>query len=359
MARNLRLDDILTRHQVFVQRLSRAEANKFAKFLKEADNELRDKLSGDELTDYSRRRLESQLADVEELLGAVYKRFADQFTKSAVEFGQHEADFTSRALKVIAEVETAIPATSQITAAVFGDPLAVTGHGGGKLLKDFLSDWTRAEVKAVSGAIRRGVFQGKTNSEIVQSIRGTRAARFADGLLETTSRNARTIVQTAVQHVSSQARLLTFEENGDIVVGVEWLATLDSRTCMACAALDLKEFPLDKGPRPPLHINCRCTTTAVLNEKFSAFNKRTARPAVGPDGAEAASAGVPYYAWLKQQPEEFQVAAIGVKRARLLRDGGLSIDRFSQLQLDKNFEPMTLADMKLLEPLAFKEAGVK
>jgi hypothetical protein len=36
----------------------------------------------------------------------------------------------------------------------------------------------------------------------------------------------------------------------------------------------------------------------------------------------------------------------------------LSADRFAQLQLDKNFAPMTLAEMKLLEPLAFKEAGL-
>lgn len=358
MARNLRLDDILTRHQVFVQRLSRAEANKFAKFLREADRDLREQLSGDELTQFRRGRLEALLKDVERMLDAIYSRFTDQFTKSAVEFGEHEAGFTSRALNVVADIEAAIPATAQITAAVFGDPLAVTGHGGGKLLKDFLKDWTRSEVKAVSGAIRRGVFQGKTNSEIVQSIRGTRAARYADGLLETTSRNARTIVQTAVQHVSSTARLQTFEENGDIVFGVQWLSTLDNRTCTSCAALDLKEFPLDKGPRPPLHVNCRCTTTAVLNTKFAALNKRTARPSVGPDGAEQQSAGINYFSWLKQQPEEFQVAAIGVKRAALLRDGGLSIDRFAQLQLDKVFEPMTLADMKLLEPLAFKEAGL-
>lgn len=359
MARNLRLDDILTRHQVFVQRLSRAEANKFAKFLKEADRELRKELSGDELTEFRRGRLEAQLGDIEKMLDAIYTRFADQFKKSAVEFGQHEAGFTSRALNVITDVQSALPAAAQITAAVFGDPLAVTGHGGGKLLEDFLDDWTSNEVKAVSGAIRRGVFQGKTNSEIVQSIRGTRALNYADGLLETTNRNARTVVQTAVQHVSSTARMQTFAENGDIVVGVEWLATLDSRTCMACAALDLKEFPIDKGPRSPLHINCRCTTTAVLNAKFAALNQRTARPSVGPDGAEQQSAGINYFSWLKQQPEEFQVAAIGAKRATLLRDGGLSIDRFAQLQLDKNFEPLTLVAMKLLEPLAFKEAGLQ
>lgn len=128
--------------------------------------------------------------------------------------------------------------------------------------------------------------------------------------------------------------------------------------CNVCAALDLKEFPMDKGPRPPQHVNCRCTTTAVLIEKFAALNVRSVRPSVGPDGAEPQSAGVSYFAWLKQQPEPFVVEAIGAKRAKLLLSGGLSSDRFAQLQLDKNFEPITLAEAKLLEPLAFKDAGL-
>jgi SPP1 gp7 family putative phage head morphogenesis protein len=251
-----------------------------------------------------------------------------------------------------------VPALSTIKAAVFSNPVAVQAHGGGKLLEDFIADWTQAEIKAVNGAIRRGVFQGQTNSEIVRAIRGTRAKRYADGLLETTSRHARGVVQTAVQHVSTIARQETFSQNRDIVVGVQWLATLDSKTCTRCGALDLKEFALDKGPRPPLHVNCRCTTTAVFASQFAALNQRSVRPSVGPNGAVQQSAGINFYDWLKQQPADFQDAAIGPRRAQLLRDGGLSADRFAQLQLDKNFEPMTLAEMKLLEPLAFKEAGL-
>lgn len=358
MARNLRLDNILTRHQVFVQRLSRGEANKFTKFLKEMDRELQRKLAGKELTAFNRQRLERLLRDVHEMLDAIYKGFTKGLESTATEFAAHEAKFSANALHVVTDIETALPATSQIRAAVFSDPLATQGPGGGQLLKDFLKDWSQSEVKAVTGAIRRGAFQGQTNTQIVQAIRGTRALRYADGLLEVSARHARIVVQTAVQHVSTAARMATFAENSDIVVGVQWLATLDNRTCTVCGALDLKEFPLDKGPRPPLHPNCRCTTTAALVPEFAALNRRSVRPSVGPDGAEQQSAGVNYYTWLKQQPEAFQAAAIGARRAQLLRSGGLSADRFSQLQLDKNFEPMTLADMRLLEPLAFTEAGL-
>jgi SPP1 gp7 family putative phage head morphogenesis protein len=357
-ARNLRLDNILTRHQVFVSRLSVGEANKFAKFLKEMDRDLRVKLSGDELTAFRRGRLQALLADVEGMLTEIHRRFRRELRTSLNEIAAHEAGFSSRALSTVVDIESAIPATSQINAAVFSNPMSVRGADGGKLLEAFLKDWSAYEIKAVTGAIRRGVFEGQTNSQIVQVIRGTKAKNYADGLLETTARHARTVVQTAVQHASTTARMETFKENGDIVKGVQWLATLDNRTCPVCGALDLKEFAIDKGPRPPIHPNCRCAITAVLIDLFAALNARSVRPSVGPDGAELQSAGVKYYTWLKQQPAEFQDAAIGPVRAQLLRDGGLSADRFAQLQLDKNFEPITLAEMRLLEPLAFREAGL-
>jgi SPP1 gp7 family putative phage head morphogenesis protein len=358
VARNLRLDNAFTRHQVFVQRLSTGEANKFAKFLRQIDRDLRLRLSKGELTEFRRSRLEALLVDVQEMLSEVYRRFASDLTSQVVEIATHEADFSANALHVVTDIESATPSTTQIRAAVFGNPLSVRAPGGGKLLKDFLKGWSRTEVEAVTGAIRRGVFEGQTNSQIVQAIRGTAARRYADGLLDVTHRHARAVVQTAVSHASAQARLETFKGNGDIVRGIEWLSTLDSRTCKVCGALDLKVFPVDKGPRPPLHPNCRCTITAQLAEKFAAFNRRTVRPSVGPAGAVQASAGVPYFAWLRQQPAAFQDAAIGPTRAQLLRDGGLTADRFAQLQLDKNFEPMTLDEMRLLEPLAFIEAGL-
>ncbi len=42
--------------------------------------------------------------------------------------------------------------------------------------------------------------------------------------------------------------------------------------------------------------------------------------------------------------------------AKLFREGGLSIELFSELQLDRNFSPLTLVQMHALEPLAFEKA---
>ena len=49
---------------------------------------------------------------------------------------------------------------------------------------------------------------------------------------------------------------------------------------------------------------------------------------------------------------------LGPARGTLLRDGGLSAERFQELRLSRNFEPLTLAEMQRLEPLAFERAGI-
>jgi len=65
-----------------------------------------------------------------------------------------------------------------------------------------------------------------------------------------------------------------------------------------------------------------------------------------------------YYDWLKTQDEHFQIDALGPTRAKLFRNGGLSAERFAQLNLGTNFEPLTLAEMRKLEPKAFERAGL-
>jgi hypothetical protein len=65
-----------------------------------------------------------------------------------------------------------------------------------------------------------------------------------------------------------------------------------------------------------------------------------------------------YYAWLKTQPAAFQDSVIGPTRGALFRRGGLSAQRFAELQLGKNFKPIDLDAMRKLEPVAFERAGI-
>ena len=127
-----------------------------------------------------------------------------------------------------------------------------------------------------------------------------------------------------------------------------------------CQSLDGQEFPIDEGPRPPYHQNCRTTTSAVLVDEFSFLSQGRTRSARDPQTGEVGrvSANQTYYGWLKTQPASVQDSIIGPNRGQLLRGGGISSERFAELQLGKNFEPLTLAQMRELDPVAFENAGI-
>jgi len=178
--------------------------------------------------------------------------------------------------------------------------------------------------------------------------------QYKDGLLSITKRGADAMVRTAVQHAASQARAETWKSNADLSTEYEFVATLDSRTTVQCRSLDRRVFKIGKGPMPPLHIKCRSTTILKLPSEFDFLNKGATRASVNGPVPQDLS----YYDWLKQQPEPFIREVLGRDRAKLFLDGGLSADRFAALQLDRNFQPLTLEQMKALEPLAFLKAGL-
>jgi len=359
MAISAALVDTLTRHQVLIQRLTAGEVAAFSPALRAIDALIRKRLSGDELTDYSRDRLEKQLTETEVAMQALQSAFWKTLSKAVIEFAQHEAAFSARALEqAVSDFEAAVPSATQVRAAVLSRPLSVRGAGGGKLLDRFVSDWSQSERDAVVGTIRRGVYEGRTYAELVREVRGTKARNYADGVLNTTARHAQAVIHTSMQHASSVARQETLQANEDVVVGWRFIATLDSKTTAQCRSLDQTVFPVGKGPIPPVHINCRSTSVPELSDDLSGLRRGAKRPAVVNGKAQQVAANETYYEWLKRQPAAFIEQAIGPTRARLLMDGGLSAERFAALQLDKNFQPLTLDEMKALEPLAFQRAGL-
>lgn len=352
--------DIALRNQVFVEGLKEGEAVKVAGFLKELDKAIRLALSGDELTDYSRKRLNALLDDVDAKLTKLHATFWTKLKASALDIAEYQAGFEAKALALSVtapDFEAVVPTLAQIRSAIFTTPLSVRGADGGKLLEAFVRDWSAKEVKAVTGAIRRGVFEGQTNSDIVRSIRGTRAAGYKDGLLAVTDRQARAVVNTAVQHAATTARMEVAKRNADVVQSVQWLSTIDSHVCVVCRTLDHQIFPVNKGPRPPIHINDRCTMLLVT-ASWAEFSKNITRPAVVNGKVQHVPGNESFYEWLKTQPRSFIDQTLGPVRGKLFRDGGLSAKRFAELQLDRRFRPLTLDQIKALEPLAWGKAGL-
>lgn len=209
-----------------------------------------------------------------------------------------------------------------------------------------------SQVRQIRMGIRTLARRGQTNDQIRTAVVGSSSRRNRGALVGRVRSRVGAFADLAGQHVAESSREIVWMEQAG-VRRVRWTVILDSRTCQQCAPLDGQIFAVREGPRAPLHPRCRCFRVALTEEEVD--RSRGVRPSASGE----VPAELTYYAWLKRQPTEFQNAAIGPTRARLLRSGGLSADEFRRLQLDRNFEPLTLEEMRALRPLAFRRAGLE
>ena len=347
------------RNQVMLERLKTAKHKKFEPFLKRIEKDVRIRLSDEGETIISKRRLNTLLADVTAMQREIYDEYQAQLTGDLSAIGVQQAGFEALSYeKAVVGFSSTIPSEAQLLTAIRVNPLQVANYAGDPLIEPFIKGWSNTEIQRVKTVIQQGFYQGQTNADITRALRGTRANNFKDGDYAIVNRSNKAIVRTAVQHASTQARVLTMQQNSDMVKSYEWVSTLDSRTSHQCASLDGRRFKMGEGPLPPIHPNCRSTITPVISDKFDFLDAGAQRPEKGASGPGQTSAETTYYGWLKRQPAAFQNDAIGTTRAKLLRNGGLSSDEFARLSLGKNFEALTLDEMKAKNPAIFEKAGL-
>lgn len=228
----------------------------------------------------------------------------------------------------------------------------------GQFLDSFIESWPEVDTKRIQGIVANGWAQNKPLMQMVRETVGTRKNGYADGALAVSERNAGAIIHTATQHTANAARMKVFESNNDIVGEYTFVATLDRKTTAQCRSLDGLSFKAGTGPGlSTLHIRCRSTTVAKLDKRFDFLDEGATRASAGPKAGQV-DADLTYYAWLQKQPARFQDIAIGPVRGNLLRNGGLTSERFAALNLGRDFQPLTLKEMQVLEPAAFKRAGI-
>ena len=349
---------IASRHAVFLERLKTGEFKKFEPFFEQLRDTIAKKLTSADIATLSRGKLEKLLATLNQALLGITTGYTTELAKNLVKIGIYEAGFEARALESMLGTKLGIdvvtPTNKQIRAALEIIPLSIRGSDAGKLLYDMVKEYSFYEADRLTNAIRQGYFEGQTTAEIVRKLTGSPKNGFKDSVIAVSRRDAETITRTSIAHASSVARSETWAENQDILDGYEWVSTLDSKTSQQCRSLDGKVFSIGKGPLPPIHARCRSTTAPKLKDEFSFLSEGATR--ASKDGY--VDANLSYYDWLKKQPKDFQDKALGSTRAKLFQSGGLSAKRFSELNLDRNFMPLSLEEMRKLEPLAFQKAGI-
>lgn len=352
---NERLFDAEIVRAIDLQRFGAGAARRILALLRDADADLAarlaealERLGPDRFTT---KRLEAIAASLGTAVDRAYNKIGEALTAEMAGLAGVEAGFQAQLFASVLPVNVGFASITaeQAFAAVTSRPMR------GRLLRDWAGALARDKRERVAEAIKIGFVENETVAQMVRRIRGTRAANYTDGVLAIDRRNAAAVVRTAVAHTAQFARQRFYEENDDLVSGVRWTSTLDGRTTPICRARDGDVYPVDAGPRPPAHWNCRSTAVPIL-KSWRAMGVDSADA----DGETRASldgqvpAETTYQRWLAGRSAAFQDDVLGPTRGRLFRAGGLELNQF----VDGTGRQYTLEQLRARNPTAFERARV-
>ena len=348
---NEQLFDRSVRHATFLARLSNAEAAKIVKFLEREVHpdlvvRIRNRLERANISGKpnlrATKRLRDLQKDIETIIREGHQEAYRVASASLRDAAVAEGRMTVRILDDILEpflIVSNQPSVPILRSIVSGTMVR------GEFLRDDFAAMTARTRRGVVSAINIGLAEGDSVDEIVRRVRGSRTTR---GVLAASKVDARRIVRTAATHVTAHARDLTFRENASILKGTGWLSTLDSRTSLICISLDGQVFPVDSGPRPPAHGNCRSSTYPVVR---SYKELGLDIPDLPPSTRASMNGQVPgattYPKWLKTQSTAVQNEVLGPRLAKHWRAGRISVDKF----IDSNNRPLSIGEILRLEGL--------
>ncbi|MCY1388618.1 hypothetical protein D9M71_33930 [compost metagenome] len=367
---NEKLQDAEIGHAVDLQHLSNAEVRKILKLLNRVDADLRARLIAAiermGSSSFTVEHMNTILASVRELNRQVYAEVGQAVTQSLDEIAVYEIGFQQRLFTAVIppQVLVAVPLASvtldQVREIAFRRPFQ------GRLLSEWLADLETTRAARVRDAIRIGMVEGQTTPEIVRRIMGIRSEGFADGLLNRSRQDIEAMVRTAIGHTTGAARDAFYAANDDLIAGEQWLSTLDSRTSEGCRIRDRLKYtagthkpvghsvPWGAGPGR-LHWQCRSTSTPITKswqELGLDIDEIDEGTRASMDGQVPAS--TTYGEWLERQSAARQDQVLGPERGKLMRQGGLTMDRFYN---DKG-RYLTLDELKERDAAAFEKAGL-
>ena len=334
------------RHQIFVQRYAGGQVKELLGYLRDMVADVERKLI-EAQTLPEAQRLTRQLQEIQRIIDDGLERMSNGLLESTADLAEYEAEFAVRTLNTAATVEATLPRSEILRALVTTKPMELqVGNATQQLTIDQAArTYSRKKAGELRRVIQTGFVEGATVQELTSKVMQVSKRQQAQ---------AEALVRTSINHISSEARHETHLANSDILQGEEFVAVLDNRTTVGCAALDGKIFGFEEGPTTPRHWNCRSVRVPVLDERFREDGLVGTRASKGSDFTGQVSAKRTYGGWLRDQSASFQDQVLGEKRGKLFRQGGLSLDKFT----DDSGRQYSLAELKLLEPVAFERAGV-
>ncbi len=236
----------------------------------------------------------------------------------------------------------------------------------GSPLNKWITNLGAGTVNRLQNQITQGWMLGESSRELAKRFKSVMRGSEAEAI---------TMSRTWTHDVANRANARLYEENKDVLIGVEWSAVLDNRTCPRCGPLDgqrwyfepgdtqrgMDEIPAGvSGQRPPRHPRCRCELLPLtkswaalagvedeadlkkIEDRFRPYTVREGQ--VGRGGAKIKEVGQhrgDFESWIKQHPDLLR-DQVGATRFKMLQDGKL---KYKDL-IDERGNFLTLKELR-------------
>lgn len=380
MSVNSDMADSVASRVVTLQRFAAHERRTVLRMLKRLETRLVQKIesidpTAPRRTEFQQARMEKLLDQTRETIKTGYAKIGAAHVASMTDLAEIEmVVFQKQAAKAIGVDLIGVGLSSQQLKAIASDTLI-----GGAPSKEWWGRQSESLTRAFSDQMRLGMLQGDTTDKMVRRLTGTKANGYTDGVMNVSRKNAEALVRTSVQTTANAARGKLYEENQDIIKGIQWVATFDNRTTVICAALHGKAWSLPDYepigheqvfPGPTAHWNCRSTQTAIFKSfeelggvktkggrekdaqkvweeqlRAQGFTEAQIRQSIR-DARSSMDGEIPkeltFEKWIEGKPKSFQDEFFGAGRAELWRKGEITLSQM----VDQTNRPLTLDQLK-------------
>jgi len=325
---NQYIEDRLIRHQIRTLRLANGTASEMNKALKSFLRVVTDRIN----TQGAEPLTPIQISEVRRLVKKEIGSLELEKTliKNVEEFIDLEVEYTEKLLAMSIDSTLITKTSTEALKAVITDkPMQLVPNKQGAAAerltpRQAVNKFSSKMESSVTLVLQNGYANGESAQETAEKISNLVTRRGY--------RQSEALTRTVYNHMGSEARSSVASANARYFEGEEYVATLDLRTTIVCAGYDGQLFPVDNGPIPPLHYNCRSLRIPKVKDRFKIPGLEGERPAKGTDGVQQVSGQTKYSSWLARQSNDFQEEVLGKRRAELFRSGKVKLQNFTDQQ---------------------------
>lgn len=299
---NQAFHDGIVRRRIALDNLSQKQTRELTKFLKEAEKDLIAKIANLPENAVKARAAQTKLLEnLKDLYEDAYSNVQSGLERNLKALAGSEAKTYADGIAQHAHNGSGVTVTTQQLSASAAYSIATSTPMQGRFVNKSIRELPKLQRDRIEQQLRIGFAQGESLGSIKKRI---------SGMTGTNATHLESFIRTANTHIASQVQRASNELNKDLIQYEVYSVVLDSRTSRICMGLSGKKYKVGEGPYPPMHFRCRSVRYPVL---------------VGSDPPKEEN----YQQWISRQPASVQDDILGPSRANLLRQGGVTVDRFT------------------------------